>query len=219
MASGSEPSAGQSGDSNPRAGPDPRFADAVERTVVLVFYGWLVARIVLKGEIGFGWIQIVAEGMVFVFTMFRRPARTISRRPFDWVLALGATASPMLATGGMGEHHGPASVAIVLLLLGVFTQIAAKFWLGTRFGLVAAVRGVVTGGPYRYVRHPIYLGYLLTHIAISMMNPDPVNLAVYALAWSLQVPRVLAEERVLRADAGYAAYMQTVRWRLIQGIW
>ena len=196
-----------------------RHADAIERGVVLVFYGWLVARILLGGNLAWGWFQLLAEGMVFVFTLFRRPAQAMSRHPRDWFLALGATALPMLATGGMGERHGPVALAIVLLFFGVGTQLVAKLWLGTRFGIVAAVRGVVTGGPYRFVRHPIYCGYLFTHVAIAIMRPTLENLVIYALAWALQVPRILAEERILGQDEGYAAYMRQVRWRLLPFAW
>ncbi len=196
-----------------------RHADAIERVVVLVFYGWLVVRILAEHQLATGWIQLVAEGLIFVFTLFRKPAQRISLQPRDWALALGATALPMLATGGTGETHAPIAVAAVILLFGVVTQVLAKLWLGTRFGLVAAVRGVVTGGPYRFVRHPIYCGYLFTHLAILMMRPSPSNLVIYALAWTLQLPRILAEERILGEDEGYAAYMREVRWRLLPGVW
>jgi protein-S-isoprenylcysteine O-methyltransferase Ste14 len=195
-----------------------KLADPIERAVVTVFYSWLVWRNVSDGTLGWGILQILSEGLIVVFTIFRRPALDISVRPQDWVLALGATVLPMLATAGVGEHHMPGGVAVLLLLAGLALQIVAKLWLGTRFGLVAARRGLATGGPYRLVRHPIYAGYLLTHLSIAGMNPTPVNLAVYAGAWALQIPRLLAEERLLSADEAYRAYLAAVRWRLLPGV-
>ena len=81
-----------------------------------------------------------------------------------------------------------------------------------------ANRGVKLGGPYRYVRHPMYAGYLLCHVAFLLLNPSPWNLVVYALCDGLQVPRILAEERLLCRDGTYAAYRARVRWRLIPGV-
>ena len=195
-----------------------KLADPVERGVVLLFYSWLVWRNVADGTLGWGILQVVSEGLIVVFTIFRRPAVDISVRPLDWGLALGATVLPMLATGGVGEHHVPGGIAVLLLLGGLGVQIVAKLWLGTRFGLVAARRGLATGGPYRWVRHPIYAGYLLTHLSIASMNATPVNLAVYAAAWTLQIPRLLAEERLLAADPAYLAYLSAVKWRLVPGV-
>ena len=84
---------------------------------------------------------------------------------------------------------------------------------------VAARRALVLGGPYRFVRHPMYLGYLVTHLAVIGMNPASTNLALYAACWLCQVPRLLAEERLLGEDPAYQAYRGAVRWRLLPGLW
>jgi protein-S-isoprenylcysteine O-methyltransferase Ste14 len=91
--------------------------------------------------------------------------------------------------------------------------------LGRNFGLVAARRQLVLGGPYRFMRHPMYFGYLVTHLAVLGMNPSMSNAGFYLLSWVAQLPRLLAEERVLSEDPAYADYMRTVRWRLVPGIW
>ena len=49
-----------------------------------------------------------------------------------------------------------------------------KITLGRSFGVVPANRGVVVGGPYNFVRHPIYTGYLITHVAFLVANPVPL---------------------------------------------
>ena len=58
-----------------------------------------------------------------------------------------------------------------------------------------ANRGVVIYGPYRYMRHPMYFGYLLNHIGLFLLRPTDFNLAIYVIAWSMQITRLLAEER------------------------
>jgi protein-S-isoprenylcysteine O-methyltransferase Ste14 len=44
------------------------------------------------------------------------------------------------------------------------------------------------------------------------------NAAVYAIAWTAQVMRVLAEERLLSQDPAYRTYKEDVRWRVIPGV-
>jgi protein-S-isoprenylcysteine O-methyltransferase Ste14 len=126
----------------------------------------------------------------------------------DWVLAFVATTAPLLVTGGLGDGHLPIRVVTLLWLLGFIAQVGAKLWLGRNFGLVAARRQLVLGGPYRFMRHPMYFGYLVTHLAVLGMNPSMSNAGFYLLSWVAQLPRLLAEERVLSEDLAYADYMR-----------
>ena len=67
------------------------------------------------------------------------------------------------------------------------------------FGIVPANRGVVARGPYTFVRHPIYAGYLLTHAAFLMAYPRPWNVLILLTADAALIGRALMEERVLGA--------------------
>jgi protein-S-isoprenylcysteine O-methyltransferase Ste14 len=64
----------------------------------------------------------------------------------------------------------------------------------------------------------MYAGYLLGHLGFLVVNLSGWNLLVYAVCYSLQVPRLLAEERLLSQDPGYRAYQATVRYRLLPGL-
>ena len=70
------------------------------------------------------------------------------------------------------------------LLAGLWIgfKLYGKLALGRSFGIVAANRGVVSSGPYRLVRHPIYLGYLVTHAGFLLSNMSARNVLVYAAA-------------------------------------
>jgi protein-S-isoprenylcysteine O-methyltransferase Ste14 len=64
----------------------------------------------------------------------------------------------------------------------------------------------------------MYAGYVLSHVAFLAMNPTLWNLTAYAVCLCLQVPRLLAEERLLRQDPQYRAYQAGVRYRLLPGL-
>ena len=162
-------------------------------------------------------VILVSEGLVVFFVVIRRGALMVSTRPIDWLIALTGTVAPMLIHAG-GRPLAPPAVALGLMLFGLLFSIWAKLILRRSFGLVAANRGVVHTGPYSFVRHPIYAGYVLVYIGFFLDNPLAWNAGVYLATVSLLIVRVLAEERVLAQDPAYAAFMGRVRYRLAPGV-
>lgn len=101
------------------------------------------------------------------------------------------------------------------MTVGLVVSVAAKLTLRRSFGLVAANRGVIVSGPYRLVRHPMYAGYLMIHVGYLLSGPNAWNVFIYALTTGLQIVRILAEERVLKADPLYQQLCLKVRYRLV----
>ena len=101
------------------------------------------------------------------------------------------------------------------MIAGIYLEIAAKLSLGRSFGIIAANRGVRTQGPYRFIRHPMYAGYLLTHIGILMAMPTWRTAALYSMTLTFQLWRMEREEGVLKHDADYRSFAQRVRYRLV----
>ena len=98
-------------------------------------------------------------------------------------------------------------------------MIAGKLSLGRSFGLMPANRGIVSTGLYRLVRHPIYMGYLVTHVAFVAANPTPWNmLTAGERRTSALLARAVCEERTLARDRAYREYQQVVRWRVMPGV-
>ena len=90
--------------------------------------------------------------------------------------------------------------------------------LGRSFGLVPANRGVVASGPYLLVRHPIYSGYLITHIGFLLAHPSAWNIAILLVADTALIVRALYEERILVRDEQYREYCSRVGWHLVPGV-
>ena len=166
----------------------------------------------------FNWLMVLSEGLGVFFIMTRKPATMVTDNPSDWTVAFFATAGPLLVHPAGFAPIAPAWLGVSLLLLGLIVQISAKLSLRRSFGIVPANRGVKMGGPYRYVRHPMYLGYLGVHIGFLLVTPSLWNLTVYGVSVFCQVVRILAEERLLNADPQYQTFRSAVRWRLVPGV-
>jgi protein-S-isoprenylcysteine O-methyltransferase Ste14 len=79
---------------------------------------------------------------------------------------------------------------------------------------------VVTGGPYRYVRHPMYVGIILLFPCMALFLGSWWALAPAILIATLMVARTALEDRTLQTELpGYAEYARQVRYRLLPGVW
>jgi protein-S-isoprenylcysteine O-methyltransferase Ste14 len=92
---------------------------------------------------------------------------------------------------------------------GAALSIAAIRFLKKSFGLRAAVRELVTSGPYARIRHPLYVGEIIHMFGIAILSATPVGLYLFVVAVVLQVVRARIEERkFLRTVPEYQDYMR-----------
>lgn len=79
---------------------------------------------------------------------------------------------------------------------------------------------LITNGPYGLVRHPLYAGALLLYLATPIALGSWWGLIPFMLVPAILVPRILNEEKVLKAGLdGYNDYCVQVKWRLLPYIW
>ncbi len=220
----------------PRFRITPRLLDRADQVIVVGLWLFLfmrtlrvsfgtfdiaqIAALVSAGHLSlnFGWLAVLSEAVMVAFVLFHRPTEKVSLRLGDWCLAITATAAPLLIQPNQ-ETTAFAAIGLLLFAIGNLVQFTGKMSLRRSFGVAPANRGIKTNGLYRFVRHPIYAGYLVLHIGLFILIPSAYNLAVYAVAWAAQIMRIKAEEALLSQDPAYVAFKQRTRFRLVPGIY
>jgi protein-S-isoprenylcysteine O-methyltransferase Ste14 len=153
------------------------------------------------GLVALYFVLRLGVGIAFaVFTLRRPEPRRRSREP----LALATCAMAMLVVlpvGGPGR-----GTATGLVLAGDVVAVVACTWLlisvlalGRCFGVLPEARGLVTRGPYRLVRHPIYLGEIGALSGLTLSSPHAWTVAFLVLFCATQLVRMRLEERALTA--------------------
>jgi len=153
---------------------------------------------------------------------------------FDTIISpiMGITAGIIPAIAGLDARFDAAiqfgavikTLSIILFLagwiLGSYALIENRFFSG--MVRIQKDRGqhLVDTGPYRYVRHPGYVGGLLTYIATPFLLDSLWSLIPVVLTIVLLLLRTALEDKILQEKLeGYRGYAQKVRYRLIPGIW
>jgi protein-S-isoprenylcysteine O-methyltransferase Ste14 len=203
------------------ASPRERVFDLCARALVCALFTMLSVRLLADflhtGRVT-GLLLLASESLVVVLTLLRRRSQFVDRSAVAAAVTIVSIAAipllrPVSALSPVGD-----TVTAIISALGLALVVVGKITLGRSFGLVPANRGVVVRGPYTFVRHPIYTGYLVTHVAFVVAHPSPWNVIVLVVGDTALIVRALMEERALSADAAYQGYCQRVGWHLVPGV-
>ena len=197
-----------------------KVADLTARAVIVVLFSLMAVRFgsdfLATGRVT-GLFLLLSETLVVVLTVARRSAAIVDRSLRARVLtAVSTLGPPLLAPAAVAM--APEALTIALSCAGLSVVIAGKVTLGRSFALLPANRGIVSSGMYGIVRHPIYMGYLITHVAFLMANPSLWNVVALIAADTALLARAVCEEQTLALDPKYREYQTRVRWRVAPGL-
>ena len=168
------------------------------------------------------WIYVLQHLLVLGIALTRRPPQVQDISLPSSAAVIVAYAYPYAQVIYLrwvpGDPAWP-TAGLVLVALATCLSIASLISLGRRFGVFPALRDLQTRGPYRLVRHPMYLAYVIADIGYNLQEWNSGTALLVITGWVSLLYRIHAEERILSHDAGWSAYAALVRHRLLPGLW
>ena len=209
---------------NQQKGSWQRFFDSltvpwVDKTIAVVAvmpFVYEVIRIMMRGEMNLARASILIQFLIIIVTMVIRttPVR-VTPNLWYWLLAFAITYYGLFVAvfAQRGTALVPRAVSDSVSILALIVAVYARLSLGRSIGFVPAQRDIITRGAYRFVRHPIYTGLILSYIGFSLRMFSPRNVTMSVIVIGLIVLKSFIEERFLREAPEYAYYLERVRWR------
>jgi len=197
-----------------------RFADFLLFGVTLVELAILV--ILTPTFTVLDWIYVLQHLLVLGIALTRRPPQVQDRSLSSAaavIVSYGYPYAQVIYLNWIPGNPGWSEAGFVLVALSTVLSLVSLLTLGRLFGVRPALRGLMTKGPYRIVRHPMYLSYVVSDIGYNLQEWSPVTVLLVLAGWVSLIYRIHAEECVLALDAGWPAYKGLVRYRLMPGIW
>ena len=197
------------------------------RAGALFFTGWIVQRVVFRpGELlaptaaALLWWVITLQFALFVTAFLTRsPAHAPARGFMETVFPLACAALPFALIvpypfrPPVQALTGASPLPVALAVAGTLLIVAGVIRLRRSFAIMTEVRMPVYGGVYRWTRHPMYVGSMLTALGALLENFSPWNSAVWIGFCACQIYRARLEERKIHArHPDYGRYAAAVGW-------
>jgi protein-S-isoprenylcysteine O-methyltransferase Ste14 len=223
------------------------ISGGVQRRMLQVVITYLILAAILfisSGRLGWiwAWAYLGVGLAILVINAVILPAELIAERgqPGDnvkrWDKVLTTLAQlPTLGVpivAGLDERFGWSSQMVPVIHLtglaffalgqGLFSWAMASNKYFSTLVRIQMDRGhtVAASGPYRYVRHPGYTGYIVSFLGMALALGSLWAIIPAGLVACLLVMRTALEDRTLQDElSGYKDYAQRVRYRLLPGIW
>jgi len=190
-----------------------RIAMIPAAAIVLVFEMMALAY---RGPGGYSILRWLGTLLAVIFYTLliwcylrRGPARATTSSVTARVAAVVATWTPFIIPWLHGAPPGAVGqgVSDVLLLAGTAWEVWSLRSLGRNLSVIAQARDVADRGPYRWIRHPLYAGEIVSSLGLAVAAHSLAAVAVWLGICALQAYRALREEQLLLAVLpGYGAY-------------
>ncbi len=167
-------------------------------------------------------LLLVCFYALLVFLYFIRSAAKSTTRSFiTKTIAVVATFLPFTIPSLSSPSDNPNMMLLanLITILGMAIALYSLGTLGRSFSIIPQARTLVQTGPYRFVRHPVYLGELIANLGVVLARPSTLAMALYCLITALLIYRALQEEKLLASIfPEYEAYSLR-RARFIPGVY
>jgi protein-S-isoprenylcysteine O-methyltransferase Ste14 len=168
--------------------------------------------------------QIAVAVLFFLMIILLVIRRTPRRKLRGLLPRLSAIAGCMLPIATIVLPRGDIpplvmNLSSLIVLLGVLASIAAVYYLGRSFSIFPQARALKTDGPYRFVRHPLYLAEFMVLVGGVWEINQPWPLIISIVALGIQITRMNYEEQVLsEVFPDYREYAKRTA-RIIPGLY
>jgi protein-S-isoprenylcysteine O-methyltransferase Ste14 len=150
----------------------------------------------------------------------RPPAKAQADGLLPGIAAFVGTYLPWTITFfGKTDQALPNLVSTACVLIGMIMVLVTIRHLGRSFSVVPQARSVVQTGPYRWIKHPLYLAEEIAILGVVLQDLTPLTVIVLVLHIGVQVCRILYEEDLLRRNCPEYSSYEASRWRFIPYIW
>ena len=169
----------------------------------------------------FGLANIVwlsGAAIMGMLSFVRTPPRSTMVNGYTMAATAGMLFLPCFMRPVGASSGGLALSGLAFELFGIALTQIARVYMGRSFGILPANRGVVSKGPFSFIRHPIYFGWMVLSIGYAMSYPTARNILLILVTLPFMVWRIEQEETHLSEDPEYRTYEKRVQFRLWPGV-
>lgn len=155
---------------------------------VFAFYRWHQTQLLF-------FLLLVFRDFAAGYFFLRRSPALVKSSLRMTLLAYMSAAMPLLYFSSIEASRTVLFVSDILAIIGFLLVCLATIELGTSIGISPAKRRLVSTGIYRWIKHPMYAGYVISEVGMTLVNP--LNLFLFFISSSLYFFRARAELKIL----------------------
>jgi protein-S-isoprenylcysteine O-methyltransferase Ste14 len=203
-----------------------------ERTMQLLGGMWfMLLALLVATKIGTSlsdpWPSLLSSFCLGIFYMLltvliitRPPAKAHAAGLLPRIAAFVGSYMPWTITFfGKTDEALPNLLSTACVLVGIIMMLVTIRHLGKSFSLVPQARSVVQTGPYRWIKHPLYLAEEIVVLGVVLQYLTPLTVTLLILHIGVQICRILYEEDLLRRSLPEYSSYEASRCRLIPYVW